>query len=101
VNSGICASLVPQKLKYIRRKRNVRTSYSGTRVAPVAHIYYGISPTARFNIHTQDNKNKQLSALLKPLLNPPPITIAKVHNPNNYGHLGRLLAQLLEEILGS
>jgi hypothetical protein len=62
--------------------QSVRTSYSGTRVAPVAHIYYGISPTARFNIHTQDNKNKQLSALLKPLLNPPPIAIAKVHNPN-------------------
>jgi hypothetical protein len=48
---------------------SVRTSYSGTRVAPVAHIYYGISPTARLRIHTQDNKNKQLSALLRPLLN--------------------------------
>jgi hypothetical protein len=82
VNSGICASLVPRKLKYIRRKGSVRTSYSGTRVAPVAYIYYRISPIARFNIHTQDNKNKQLSALLKPLLNPPPIAIAKVHNPN-------------------
>jgi MFS transporter, DHA2 family, glioxin efflux transporter len=31
----------------------VRTSYSGTRVAPVAHIYYGISPTARLRIHTR------------------------------------------------
>jgi hypothetical protein len=32
---------------------DVRTSYSGTRVAPVAHIYYGISPTARLRIHTR------------------------------------------------
>jgi hypothetical protein len=31
----------------------VRTSYSGTRVAPVAHIYYGISPTARLRTHTR------------------------------------------------
>jgi hypothetical protein len=39
-------------------------------------------------IYIQDNKNKQLSALLKPLLNPPPIAIAKVHNPNKLALVG-------------
>jgi hypothetical protein len=69
MNSGyICASLVPRKLKYIQCKRSVRTSYSGTKVAPVVHIYYRISPTVRLREHIQDNKNKQLSALLRPLL---------------------------------
>jgi hypothetical protein len=47
----------------------VRTSYSGTRVAPVAHIYIMGSLPQLDCEYTQDNKNKQLSALLRPLSN--------------------------------
>jgi hypothetical protein len=31
----------------------VRTSYSGTKVAPIAHIYYRISPIARLRTYTR------------------------------------------------
>jgi hypothetical protein len=37
-------------------KHTVRTSYSRTRVAPVAHIYYGISPTTRLRTYTRQQE---------------------------------------------